>query len=177
MPVSSVEVDVTLTKGDLVRFGYYSLLRLWGLWPLFGTWLLTILVAILDWLIEGGTVLIANVAPLSGLVLVILVLVYFGATRQWKNRPFILDPCRWTFDANGPQQKAKSFSAQFGWSTVASVRETKSLILLYEGKNMARIIPKRCFESSAALAEFKELLTQHIAPKKIVGPGPIGRWF
>jgi hypothetical protein len=64
----------------------------------------------------------------------------------------------------------------FAWPLVKEVRETQSSILLYEGSNIARIVPKHFFPTVEDLAACKGLMSTYIAPKAIKPPGVVGRW-
>ncbi|MGO9095579.1 MAG: YcxB family protein [Bryobacteraceae bacterium] len=61
-------------------------------------------------------------------------------------------------------------------SELKTLRETKSLFLLYSMSNLAMILPKRLFQSPEQMKQWRQLVLAAIAPKKIEKPGLIGRW-
>lgn len=54
------------------------------------------------------------------------------------------------------------------WTDFIRWREDDSLFLIYSGRILFRIIPKRCFPDGAGIAEFSRLLSEKIGPQGVV---------
>lgn len=173
MQTQAIDVCGTATVVDIVKFAYFGTFR--RLWPviLLGLPILPINVA---FFVAGDVSAGLNTGPLSLLVLFWIVLPYLSAKRQATTRPFLCEPMKYSFDAEGVRVTAQNFSTSMTWAIVKRVQETKSAILLYEGSNIGRIIPKHFFQTDANLAACRDFIAACISPKHIARPGIVGRW-
>jgi hypothetical protein len=69
------------------------------------------------------------------------------------------------------------FSSEIGYEALWSVRETKSLFLLFLGAGSAVVLPKRFFKDPVQQSDWRILLEQRILPKSITTSGFLGRWL
>ena len=175
MPTVRIDVQGTLTVSDIVRFAYFNILR--KLWPLLPIAALAPIINLLLYL-AGDLYRDAaiNLAPFSVLMLFWLVIPYISAKRQVSNSGFLREPMAFSFSAAGVDMVGPNFSSSFAWPLVKEVRETQSLILLYEGPNSARIVPKHFFASVEDVAACKSLISNCISPKAFKSAGVAGRW-
>lgn len=127
-------------------------------------------------LIVGGMAVALDVLPLGVLILVFLAIPMFSARRQLATRRHLSEELSYAFDQDGVRLTAPSFSASLKWSLLREVRETKSAMLLYEGPNIAYIVPKRFFPSVGDLAAWRGAVAAWIKPKSIRSPGVFGRF-
>ena len=117
-----------------------------------------------------------NILPFSILVLFWLAIPQISSRRQRATRRYLAEPISYVFDAEGMRLTAPSFSTSLKWSIFREVRETNSLILLYEAPNLAYIVPKRFLSSNGDVTNLKAIIASTIAPKVIRQPGFVGRW-
>jgi hypothetical protein len=168
-----IDVCGAATVADIVRFTYFSTFR--RLWPFILVGLLALPIN-LAWFAAGNVDAGINASPFSLLVLFWLAIPYASAKRQARTRPFLLEPMKYSFDADGVRVTAERFSISMTWSLVKRVRETKSAILIYEGGNLGRIVPKHFFRTEEDLTICRNFIAVCIAPRQIVRPDVIGRW-
>lgn len=168
-----IDVYGTATVADIVKFAYFNAFR--RLWPVILLWLIVLPIN-LAFFAAGYVNAGLNMGPFSLLVIFWIVIPYLSGRRQVTTRPYLCEPMKYSFDADGVRVTAQSFSTSITWSIVKRVQETKSAILLYEASNLARIVPKHFFQTEADLAACKDFIAACISPKHIVRPGIVGRW-
>lgn len=82
-----------------------------------------------------------------------------------KNSPFLLDKRKISITEEGLEEKSDLNSGFFKWEAILSVEDGNELILIYIGKNMAIIVPKRDFKSKDESVAFVSLIRSKIARK------------
>jgi hypothetical protein len=170
-----VELQGTLTFGDLLCFSYFHQLR--RIWPLvvglFFAFTIVLGIVLLD-----PTRIDSMRLPLVVMAAIVVFLVgcpYVSARKQFA-RPVFRDTMRHTFSPDGIQSKATGILSEVQWGILYEVRETKRLFLVYYASNMALIIPKRFFINQAEIESWKKIALTGIAPKQIAEPGFVGLW-
>jgi hypothetical protein len=86
-------------------------------------------------------------------------------------------PITYTFSSQGIHSTGIHSSSDISYAALWSVRETKSLFLLYLNANSALVIPKRFFKNAIQQDDWRVLVEQRIAPKSIVKSGFLERWL
>lgn len=78
--------------------------------------------------------------------------------RAWKGLPNLHHPI--SFEVNEETLKFKSlnFDSSLQWQLYIKAVETKNLFMLYQGKLLFNMIPKRAFNSDTQMEEFRELV-------------------
>lgn len=83
--------------------------------------------------------------------------------RYWfKQNPKFLETYNLTFDDAGVHFLTNSINSQIKWDHYASVLENDHLFLLFYGKGMYTLIPKRAFKNADEIIKFRSLIDQHI---------------
>lgn len=179
---NTVEARGTFTIGDLVRYQYFHCFR--------RTWWLVLgpIVVLLVGVIMAGIVAFVlhdyELARQNGtpflLVLIFLgavvILPYTSAKKIQKTQTGIRGPLAYSFSLQGVQCVTSVSSSQSDWSALWRVCETKSLYALYFGAGSAWLVPKRFFQGATEQNEWRQLVEQQIAPKRIIKPGVVARW-
>jgi hypothetical protein len=170
----TIEIRGTMTVSDVIRFQYFHLLRLF--WPL-ALLLVPIppLNALLFLLGGSWTSVATNMLPFSLLLVFWFLLPPISGRRQLATRRYLAEEMSYSFDAQGVRLAAASFSTTLKWPIFRAIRETKSAFLLYEGTNIAHLVPKHFFPSERELAAWKSAVAAWIAPKSIHAPGFVGK--
>jgi len=84
---------------------------------------------------------------------------YLAARSRLRDTPPELKgPTRWTFSESESTAESPAARAEFQWRSVLRVRETKRQFLLFPQKQIAGVIPKRCFLSETEISEFREMV-------------------
>lgn len=179
MEAEHIEIQSTLTPGDVVRFQYFHFLhrplRVASIFLLaFGLFAAIFMAFPASDASPNNWI---SFWPYALVILLWIVLPYWKAKRQFKVQPVLTEPATFTFDSGGYGTARASASSRVKWNVVLRVLETKSLMLVYHAPNMAMIIPKRSFEDQGQMSAWRTLVERQIAPKKIKAPGWIGRWF
>jgi hypothetical protein len=174
MVTDTIEIRGTLTVSDLIRFQYFHLLRLF--WPLALLFVPILPLNVFLFLLGGSWTSVAtNMLPFSLLLVFWFLLPPISARRQLATRRYLAEEISYSFDAQGVRLAAASFSSTLKWSIFRAIRETKSTFLLYQGTNMAHIVPKHFFPSERELVAWKTAVAAWIAPKPIHAPGFVGK--
>jgi hypothetical protein len=172
--MSAIELHGSWTVQDFIRFQYAHMFR--------RTWIFLFvaaacLVGPVSFLFPDTRSIALNALPFSGICLAWLaLLVPWSAWRSWKARPSLRESATIWFDADGMRNKTADSSAQVAWRLILSVRETKSLFLMYYAPNMAYLVPKRFFANAEDIAAFRALVADSVVPHTITPPGLVARW-
>lgn len=179
---SLLELSGTLAFGDLVRFHYAQCYRTW--WMILPVMLVSavgVLLAVVVALLTSDLEL-ARHAGTPFLLLLIFVTAlattpYRGAKRLMKTSPHFSAPITYIFTPRGIHSSGLHFSGDVSYEALWTVRETKSLFLLYLNAGSAFVLPKRFFKDSVQQNDWRLVLDQRISPNSIVKPGFLGRWL
>jgi len=98
---------------------------------------------------------------------------YRNARKQFAAQSFLREPITYVFTFETVSGTGPSASWSIAWNVLKRIQETRSLFLLYQGPNIAVIVPKRFFQSTAEMEKWRELCVAH---KRIDKPGVVGRW-
>ncbi|MCB0515263.1 MAG: YcxB family protein [Chitinophagales bacterium] len=88
---------------------------------------------------------------------VIAILVYFYAIRNYKSNRRISETINYEFDSENIQITGESFSSKLTWNKIYSVTENKDWILIWQSRQIANIVPKRDFKEGE-LQAFKDIV-------------------
>ena len=183
-PQTGIEVSGTFSLADLTRFQYFHTLR--RTWPIavIAVLALVFLVPFLGLLAvasldpEWRTVF-SNAFPFFALMLLWIVILgfmpYRNAKRQLASQNYLREPIAYIFTSETIGGAGPSIRRSIAWNVVRRIRETKSLFLLYHGPNIAVIVPKHFFKDSAAMVNWRQLVTASFSTG-IEKPGLVGRF-
>ena len=87
---------------------------------------------------------------------------FFAAKSAVKNTPAMQGPTVWTFTDHGIGIVGPTARGELQWNSFLQVRETRQQFLLYQNKNQANVIPKRCFASPAEIGRLQEMLRRQV---------------
>src|SRR5579862_931821 len=177
-----IEVQGTITLGELTRFQYFHTLH--------RTWLLAVGAAVTLVFVVPLAVLAAasedlrwrqvltNAIPFILLLLfwvfALGVLPYWNARKLYASQIFLREPIFYKFSSENFCGSGPSASWSIAWNVLKTVRETKSLFLLYHHRNIAVIVPKRFFGSEAEMEIWRQLVLTSAAPSQIKPIGIVG---
>lgn len=82
------------------------------------------------------------------------------ARQQYLRQIHLHQPQTLSWDTHSLTFRTVHRSGKIGWGELVKYRENHNIVLLYVTDNLFQILPKRCFDSEAALASFR----QHVAP-------------
>jgi hypothetical protein len=182
-PEPVFEARGILTLGDLVRFQYFHILR--------RTWWIAAAVVVLltgtmtFYIITGlgaadWGVMLRTVSPYVLLlvlwVLLVGVMPYWKARRQFQSQSYFGNPITYTFTPETIGGQVTGGSWQVAWKMVHQLRETRSLFLLYQASSIAVLVPKRFFRSQSEMNQWRQLTRMCLASEQIEAPGVIARW-
>jgi hypothetical protein len=107
-----------------------------------------------------------DLLPLFALAMVIpfisFVLPFLFAREDIKN-PNLNGESLYSFTGEGVQMNGTTAKASFTWQALIQACETKNAFLLYPSKDVAIILPKRCFPTQGSIAGFRTLISERIA--------------
>jgi hypothetical protein len=160
-----VELDVQLELRDYLRANYWYLFNRMGF-----RWLLGLAIVMLpmtcfaaffipDW---PGLFVPLSVPVLA---LVVFVGVYFKARKGMKSNKGLQQMIHYRFSADGIDAVAPSSSGHVEWELLFQAVETKHNFLIFIARNLMYTIPKRCFQDSDQMADFRQLLRDHLAER------------
>ena len=183
MPTSTVELQGEIMVSDFVKFRYFHkfsrrwYLALAELAFLLLTFLLTIAALIVSKKGEAPTNIIAPLLLFCLWSYLLFIRPCTAARQQLKTETYHCDLMSYAFTHDGFQAKGPNSSWELAWKVILGVYETKSLFLIYSGSSAATVLPKHLFHSIEEMAAWRSLVSAAIAPKKVKGPGLIGRFF
>ena len=76
---------------------------------------------------------------------------------RWKQQPALHGALIYDVDEGGIVVTTETSKSEMKWETFTRFAESKNLFMLFAGKYLFYLIPKRAFDSEANLAEFREL--------------------
>lgn len=88
---------------------------------------------------------------------------FFAANSAIKNTPAMQGPTVWTLTDHGIVIVGPTARGELQWNSFLQVRETRQQFLLYQNKDQANVIPKRCFAGQAEIGRFREMLRSRVS--------------
>lgn len=161
---SKLEIDVRLELRDYLRASYWFLFRKWSIKALIALALFMVM-GFLFVFIQRPNASALPMLILPTLVLFVIGSVYFGAKRNLASNKSVQENIHYTFSNRGVNLVAESSSGQTAWSNIVNAFETKHNFLLFVSRSIMQIIPKRCFQDSEQIAEFKQMLVSNLDSK------------
>jgi hypothetical protein len=170
MDQQSIKVDVLLTLQDYLRANYWFLFKR-----------NKSMKAMIFMLIFAGTAgplyLVFNDKPVNpnesywgllipwAILLFMIGVTYWGTKRQMASSKSMNESHQYTFTTEGIEFVAQSSSGRQSWENIREAFETKSNFLLFISLNQIFIVPKRCFQDSEYINQFKDLLKSRLGSK------------
>jgi hypothetical protein len=151
---SALQPAGVLTFGDIARSQYFHIARRYWLLAAFAGAAFMLLIAAFGIVVgvssgetklmeSSGTILLFSLAWLS----LIFIPPLWAARTQQKALRWLREPIRYDFGEERVRLEGASFSAEFDWSLVQGVYETKTLFVVYQSRQAIWIVPKRFFGS------------------------------
>jgi hypothetical protein len=160
-----VELDVQLELRDYLRANYWYLFNRMGF-----RWLLGLAIVMLPltglaalFIPDWSGLFVPLTLPL--LVLVVFVGVYFKARNAMMSNKGLQQMIHYRFSPAGIDAEGPSSSGHVNWELLFQAVETKHNFLIFIARNLMYTIPKRCFQDSQQIEEFRELIREHLAEK------------
>jgi hypothetical protein len=100
---------------------------------------------------------ISTLLPVTLILVLWWAILRFSGRRAFQMTPEMSEERNCEIDADKIAVRGQTFLSEFQWAGVLYVTETKSLILVYNSKTNAVMLPKRAF-SAEQLAAFKNLV-------------------
>jgi hypothetical protein len=178
----SVELDGTLAFDDLLRtYCLQCFQRTWWIiLPVMLVSLVPVLVTPVVVLLTSDWEVARKATPFFLLLIIWALLAttpYRGAKRLLKTNVNLCAPIKYTFSSRGINSIGTYFSSELSYEALWTVRETKSLFLLYTSAGTGIVLPKRYFKDEAQQNDWRALVEQGISPKHITNSGFLGRWL
>jgi len=168
MPAETAHtISGTLEPADVVRFHYFHVNRRLYLSTILSFLLIAfgaIGIAVVTWsgdlerLLNPGAFYV--IAIFWGLLL--LAMPYICARRQYRKQKYLREPMKYDFSDAGIRLEGPSFSSKIVWTLVHAVYETKTSFLIYQGPNLALILPKRFFGDESTIKPWKDFLVKNL---------------
>ncbi|KGP73376.1 YcxB family protein [Pontibacillus yanchengensis] len=89
------------------------------------------------------------------------------SSREYKSDPIIQREITYHFTDDGINQYLGRSTTYLEWKEVLSIYEHKEMFQLYISKNKAIVLPKRYFQSSDEVNQFKHIIHQHAHTNKV----------
>gem|GEM_PF-6662271 len=87
----------------------------------------------------------------------------FSANLAWKKQaPSVREPVEIEILEECLASKSISYKSLVHWHGFTKFIETPKLFILYEGKMLTKVVPKRAFERNEKIQEFRDLLNEKI---------------
>jgi hypothetical protein len=83
--------------------------------------------------------------------------------RIYYRNPLLFEMRTVTVSDEGLRSERQSGIIEAKWSTFVGFKETKNLFLMYQGKDVVGIVPKRAFPSPEPIAQFRNLLASKLS--------------
>lgn len=96
------------------------------------------------------------------LPLLVLVVFYWGISRQAEKIEKVFEPVKAIFNEKGLQSSGESSSAQMDWDKFYEVYETKQDFIFFPERKIFYTIPKRFFNGQNSILEFRKLLKEKL---------------
>ncbi|USK91834.1 YcxB family protein [Rossellomorea marisflavi] len=168
-------VNGTVTKEEFTTFGLYHFKKFHTI-----TFYFLLVVVFLIFAIPTSTMVeldvyiyfigLYGVISLVSSLLVLLIgrtAVKVRTSKEYKSDPLIQNKITYTFSENEIKQTFGRSAGYFEWSNLRSVHENKDMFRLYVSKSKAIILPKRFFDSSSEIDQFKKLLRDQVDERKV----------
>jgi hypothetical protein len=84
--------------------------------------------------------------------------------KAWEQTPGMHRPRTVTIDETGLSFTEPTSQSRVNWDHFVRFAETKNLFLLFDSEVSAELIPKRIFQATAQVDEFRALLARHVSP-------------
>lgn len=170
MDQQSIKIDVLLSLQDYLRANYWVLFRRYKPAKAMIFMLLFVGVAYPLYLFFNADPLNPNESYWGLLAPWIVLLLIFGGTyletkRQLASSKFLHETQRYTFTEEGVETASLSSSGRQSWGLIREAFETENNFLLFISLTQMFIIPKRCFQSSEHIKQFKDLLKNRLGSK------------
>jgi hypothetical protein len=85
--------------------------------------------------------------------------------RIFRQQKALHAPYELTWNDEGIETVSASWSAKTPWDDLLKWRKNERMFVLYSSSVAFKMVPKRCFESEAELADFASYLPRKIAPR------------
>ncbi len=169
MPYPTIEATVDLKFEEFFRINLHVLFKKWILVVVvFLIPCLSILYTLPSVLREGVSNLDARYLPaLIPFIMPVLIFasLYSAAKKQMATSSFLKQTQHYVFSSEGINISSLTSSSHSDWVNIREAVETKAFFLLMSGLNQGFFIPKRCFQSEAAIPEFRALLVAELGAK------------
>jgi len=175
-----IKLNSTLTIGELTRYQYFHSLR--RMWPLTALAVLLGSLSLLGLALSfrnpepGSQLVTMNMVPLLLTVFALVFFPYRNARKIFSTQSELREPIGLTFTAEGIKGRSAGATWNLEWKAIKSVRETKSLFLLYHASNIVMVVPKRAFQNAAETDRWRALVASSVEAKLIKKPGVIGQF-
>lgn len=88
---------------------------------------------------------------------------YWRARTTFRQRWWLHQPTRYTFDSRGIASQAPSYSGFREWGRIWRVEESGRSLLIYLSRSQVVVIPKRFFRNEDQVRAFRELAAENCA--------------
>ena len=96
------------------------------------------------------------------LPLLVLVIFYWGISRQAEKIEKVFEPVKAIFNEEGMRSTGESSSGQMDWDKFYEVYETRQDFIFFPEKKIFYTIPKRFFYDTDKILEFKKILRENL---------------
>lgn len=158
--MEAINVEATLHTNDYIRLLFLLSYRKWTmkLVTFMGILQLTfVLLHSLDIYKSGDTFPYSNIAFGTLLTVVMPVVIYVQARRNFATNARLHETIRYEFTREHITVRGESFSSVLTWEKTYKVEELREWMLIHQNKYVANILPKTAF-TAGQLESFKELL-------------------
>jgi hypothetical protein len=115
-------------------------------------------------------------SPSGSIVSYLPVLVFFALTSpwgmrllyyvRWRHQPSLHSAISYEISEGSVVVTTDTSRSEMNWETFTRFRESKNLFMLYAGRYLFYMIPKRAFAGENDAAEFRELAQRRVAVKR-----------
>ena len=103
---------------------------------------------------------ISSIIPPLIIILMLPLMTYLAAKRNFKANQRISEIVQYTFDEQTLTIKGESFNSQYSWDKIYKVSQTKNWLLIWQNRQVANPIPKRDVWDGE-MQDLKEILMRH----------------
>ncbi|MGN6604848.1 MAG: YcxB family protein [Ginsengibacter sp.] len=114
----------------------------------------------------AGNFSIFRLAFPSFFVVILPVLLFFTAKKNYASNKRIHEEMEYNFENNFLAIKGESFNSQISWDKIYKVSKTKRWLFIWQTGYVANAIPKSDL-SKAALVELKQILTAQVVKNNL----------
>ncbi len=157
--MEKIELNFQYTEADFKEFlRDYMFRNRFKWWVIMAVWVLLLLAYLnRDEEFLSAAYLLKVVLPVVFLLGLWWWILNTSSKKTFKMNPQLQEGRNCTIDAEGINIQGHTFSSDFKWAGVQRVVETDKLILLYNSKVSAIMLPKRAFDPQQ-LALFREIV-------------------